>query len=121
MCNKVYGNAFPFPLGNVKRLQRVTRPLMFNLRLLTYQARSNIICHICLHTSHQKVAFKSLYILLIPVCMLRRLLCPSSKSIYLNIGLLGTQTLSLKCKMPSLPILKSFLFSVPNSPMICFG
>jgi len=70
---------------------------------------------------HQNVAFKSLYILVIPGCMLRRLLWPSSKSIFLSTRLLGTHTLSLYRRMPSLPILKSFLFSVPNSVMICWS
>jgi len=118
VCNEVHGNVVPFPLRNIQRLQHATRPLMLNLRFLTYQTRSDIISTSVFMPVHQKVAFKSLYILVIPGCMLRRLLCPSGKSIFLKTLLLGIHTLSLNRRIPSLPILKSFLFFVPNSLMI---
>jgi len=42
---------------------------------------------------HQKDSFRSLYILVIPGCMLRRLLCPSSKIFFINSLFLGAHTL----------------------------
>ena len=56
--HEVHGNTVPLPLRNIKRLQRTTRPLVFNLRFLTHQAGCHIICHIYLHTSPPKGFFQ---------------------------------------------------------------
>jgi len=53
---------------------------------------------------HQKDSFRSLYILVILGCMLRRLLWPSSKILFLSRGPHGTHTLFLNRRIPSLPI-----------------
>ena len=62
---------------------------------------------------HQNIIFKSWYILVAPGWMLKLLLCPSSKIIFLSSGIFGTQILSWSRKATSNPTLK--LLSLPYS------
>ena len=63
---------------------------------------------------HQKFSLRSWYILVMPGCRLRRLLCPSSRT-NLSSALSGTQTLPLNLNTQSLPKANSLACSDPSS------
>jgi len=62
---------------------------------------------------HQNIIFKSWYILVAPGWILKLLLCPSSRIIFLSSSTLGTQILFWSLKTPFDPTLK--LLSLPDS------
>jgi len=70
---------------------------------------------------HQKFSLRSWYILVMPSCRLRRLLCPSSRINFFTSTSSGTHTLSWNQKMPSLPKVKSFASSDPSCSLILFS
>ena len=63
---------------------------------------------------HQKVSLRSLYILVMPGCRLRRLLCPPWRINFLTSASSSTQILPWNFSIPSLPKVKSLASSDPS-------
>jgi len=69
---------------------------------------------------HQKVSLRSWYILVMPGCKLRRLLCPSSRINFLTSASSGTHTLPWNRSIPSSPKAKSLASSDPSCSLTLF-
>jgi len=113
--NKIHSYAIPLPHRNIQGLERSTEFLMLHLRLWQVKQADTNCATSFFMPCHQKLFLRSWYILVMPGCRLKQLLCHSSRTNLLNSASSSTQTLPLNLNTPSLPKANSLAWSDPSS------